>query len=93
MCIRDRPPDVDVHAARGDETLGAPHRVEQLIAGKNLVGASGKIIQQPEFEGAERNGFPGAGDAIGGGVDAQQTELDGFFREMCIRDRTYTMQR
>src|SRR5712692_5975737 len=57
--------DVNVHAARRNEAICSPHRVEQLIPGKDAVWARSKVVEQPEFERAKRYGFSGTAHAIG----------------------------
>src|SRR5436190_1631471 len=73
-------PNVNVHAARGNESIRSPHRIEQLIAGKDAVGARSKVIEQPEFERAERHGFPGMAHAIGRRINRQLADLNGARR-------------
>src|SRR5271169_6068925 len=51
--------DVNVDAARSNEAIRSPDRIEQLIAGENAVWARGQVIEQPELESAERHGLPG----------------------------------
>src|SRR6266849_4145049 len=69
--------NVNVHAARRNESIRSPDRVEQLIASKDAVWARGKVIEQPEFERAERYGFPGMADAIGRRINGQLADLNG----------------
>src|SRR4029077_17448321 len=57
--------DVDIHAARSDEAIGAPDGVEKLVAREHAVRPRSQVIEQPEFERAERNRLPGMTDAIG----------------------------
>src|SRR5579872_2732558 len=47
--------NVHVHAARGDEALGAPDGVQQLIACKHAVGPRREIIQQSKFQRGKRD--------------------------------------
>src|SRR6202047_3599081 len=63
--------DVNVHAARSDETIGAPDGIEKLIARENAGRPRSQVIEQPEFERAERNGLPGMTHAIGRRIDGQ----------------------
>src|SRR5271156_6463886 len=71
--------DVHIDAARSDEALGAPDRIEQLIASENAIGAGGEKIEQAKFEGAHGYGLTGARDAVSGGVNAESANFDGFF--------------
>src|SRR5712692_5010971 len=72
--------DVDVHAARSDETIGAPDGIEKLVARENAVRPRSKVIEQPEFERAERNGLPGMTDAIRRRINGQFADLNGAGR-------------
>src|SRR5256885_1304429 len=68
--------DVDVHAARSDEAIGAPDGIEKLVACEHAIGTRGEVIEQPEFERAERNGLPGMADAVRSRVDGQLADLE-----------------
>src|SRR5467141_682793 len=68
--------DVNVHAARRNEAIRSPDRVEQLIPGKNAVWARSKVIEQPEFERAERYRFPRMTHAIRRRVNRQLADLN-----------------
>ena len=72
--------DVDVHAARSDEALGAPDGIEQLITSENAIGTGREEIEQAKFEGAHGHGLAGAGDAVCGGIDSQGADFYGLFR-------------
>src|SRR5712691_4642207 len=72
--------DVDVHAARSDEAIGAPDGIEKLVARENAVRPRSQVIEQPEFERAERNGLPGMTDAIRRRIDGQLTDFNGAGR-------------
>src|SRR5580658_3780560 len=72
--------DVHVHAARGDEALGAPDSIEQLIASEDAIGTRREEIEQAKFERAHGYGLAGAGDAVSGGVNAQGANFYGLFR-------------
>src|SRR5229473_8368509 len=72
--------DVHVHAARSDETIGAPDGIEKLVARENAIRPRSKVIEQPEFERAERNGLPGMTDAIRRRIDGQLADLNGAGR-------------
>src|SRR5260370_22024495 len=69
--------DIYVHAARCNEAIRSPDRIEQLIPSKDAVGARSKVIEQPEFERAERYGFPGMAHAIGRRINRQLADLNG----------------
>jgi ATP-dependent Clp protease ATP-binding subunit ClpB len=56
--------DVNIHAARSDEALGAPDGIEQLIAREDAIGTGSEKIEQTKFEGAHGHGLAGAGDAV-----------------------------
>src|SRR5229473_60552 len=75
-----QPADVDVHAARSDETIGAPDSIEKLVARENAIRPRSKVIEQPEFERAERNGLPGMTDAIRRRINGQFADLNGAGR-------------
>ena len=68
--------DVNVHAARCDEAVGAPDGVEELIAGEHAVGTRGQVVEQAKFERAERDGLSGMADAIGSRVDSKAADFD-----------------
>src|SRR5260370_34604549 len=72
--------DVNVHAARSNEAIRSPDRVQQLIPGKNAVWARSKVIEQPEFERAKRYGFPGMTHAIGRRINRKLADLNGARR-------------
>src|ERR1700730_9732400 len=72
--------DVHVHAARSDETIRAPDGVQKLVARENTVRSRCKVIEQPEFERAERNGLSRMTDAIRRRIDSQLTNLNGAGR-------------
>src|SRR5712692_1426380 len=72
--------DIDVHAARSDETIGAPDGIEKLVARENAVRPRSQEVEQPEFKRAERNGLPGKTDAIGRRIDGQLANLNGAGR-------------
>src|SRR2546430_15172364 len=72
--------NVNVHAARRDESIRSPDRIEQLIPSKDAVWARSKVIEQPEFERAERYGFAGMADAIGRRINRQLADLNGARR-------------
>src|ERR1700676_5147500 len=72
--------DVDVHAARSDEAIGAPDGIEKLVARENTVRPRSQIVEQPEFERAERNGLSRMTDAIRRGIDGQLANLNGAGR-------------
>src|SRR6266850_1086691 len=72
--------NVNVHAARRDESIRSPDRIEQLIPSKDAVWARSKVIEQPEFERAKRYGFPGMADAIGRRINRQLADLNGARR-------------
>src|SRR6266849_1270466 len=72
--------DVHVHAARSDETIGAPDGIEKLVARENTVRPRSQEVEQPEFKRAERNGLPGMTDAIGRRIDGQLADLNGAGR-------------
>src|SRR5713226_4195857 len=72
--------DVNVHAARRNEAIRSPNGIEQLIPCKDAVWARSKVIEQPEFERAERYGFPGMADAIGRRINRQLADLNGARR-------------
>src|SRR3989440_4339981 len=72
--------NVNVHAARRDESVRSPDRIEQLISSKDAVWARSKVIEQPEFERAKRYGFPGMADAIGRRINRQLADLNGARR-------------
>src|SRR5262249_14662547 len=40
---------IDIYTARGDEAVGAPDGVEQLIAREHAVGARSEVIEQAKF--------------------------------------------
>ena len=67
---------VYVHAARSDEAIGAPDGVEQLIPGEDAIRTRSKVIEQTEFQRAERNGFSGMADAVRRRVDGQFADFD-----------------
>src|SRR5258708_35734233 len=69
--------NVNVHAARRNESIRSPDRIEQLIAGKDAVWARSEVIEQPEFEHAERYGCPGMAHAIRRRIDRQLADLNG----------------
>src|SRR6267143_42143 len=72
--------DVNVHAARRNESIRSPDRIKQLISSKDAVWARSKVIEQPEFERAERYGFPGMAHAIGRRINRQLADLNGARR-------------
>src|SRR5713226_2029414 len=72
--------DVHVHAARSDETVSAPDGIEKLVARENTVRPRSKVIEQPEFERAERNGLPGMTHAIRRRIDGQLADFNGAGR-------------
>src|SRR5258708_513417 len=72
--------NVNVHAARRNESIRSPDRIEQLIPSKDAVWARGEVIEQPEFERAERYGFPGMAYAIRRRIDRQLADLNGARR-------------
>ena len=68
--------DVNVHAARSDEAIRSPDGIEQLIPREDPVRARSKVIEQPEFKRAERNGLTRMAHAIGRRIDGQLADLD-----------------
>src|SRR5712692_7266773 len=84
-----QPADVDVHAARSDETIGAPDSIEKLVARENAVRPRSQVIKQPEFERAERNGLPGMTHAIRRRIDGQLADLNSAGR---VRRRLRTAE-
>src|SRR6266849_6581775 len=84
--------DVDVHAAWSDETIGAPNGIEKLVARENAVRPRSKVIKQPEFERAERNGLPGMTDAIRRRINGQFADLNGAGRvrgRLCAAEQRF----
>src|SRR5260370_15095838 len=72
--------DVSGHAARRDEAIGAPNSIEKLVTRENTIGPRSKVIEQPEFERAERNGLAGMTDTIRRRIDGQLADLNGAGR-------------
>src|ERR1700737_3724360 len=72
--------DVDVHAARSYETICAPDGIEKLVARENSIRPRCKIVEQPEFERAQRNGLPRMTDSIRRRIDGQLADLNGAGR-------------
>src|SRR4029077_16560320 len=68
--------DVNVHAARGYETIRSPDGIEQLIPREDPVRARSKVIEQPEFERAKRNRLPRMAHAVRRRIDRQLADLD-----------------
>src|SRR3990172_6584964 len=64
-------PDVDVDASRRDEALLPPHGVEELVPGEDAVRTRGEVVEKPELEGGELNGFSVPLYAIGARVDGE----------------------
>src|ERR1051326_2324718 len=46
-------PDMDVHRAGLDIDVGAPHRVQQLLAAEHAAGMLDQMVQQFELGGTE----------------------------------------
>src|SRR5579864_3261017 len=73
--------DVNVHAPRGHEAVRAPDGIEKLVARENAVRPRSQVVEQPEFERAERNSLPGMTYAIGLRIDGQLADLDSARRD------------
>ncbi len=71
-----QPANVNIHAARRDKPLGAPHGVQQLIAREHAIRPRCQIIQQAEFQRRERHRLAVVRHAVGGRVDHQPAHLD-----------------
>ena len=61
--------NVHIHAARRHKAVSAPYGIEQLIARKHAVGAGCQIVNQTEFERAQRERLACPSDTVGGGSD------------------------
>src|SRR5882762_7944810 len=81
--------DVNVDAARSDEAVGAPDGIEKLVARENTVRPRSQVIEQPEFERAERNGLPGMTYAVRRRINGQLADLNGAGR---VRRRLRTAE-
>src|ERR1700704_829624 len=68
--------DINVDAARSDEAIGAPDSIEKLVARENTVRPRSHVVEQPEFERAERNGLPGMTYAIRRRINGQLADLN-----------------
>src|SRR5579864_3455696 len=68
--------NINIHAARRDEALGAPHGVQQLIAREHAVRARRQVIQQAKLERRKRHRLAVARHAIRGRIDRQTARLD-----------------
>src|SRR3990172_4260329 len=67
-------PDVDVDASRRDEALRPPHGVEELVPGEDAVRTRGEVVEEPELEGGELDGFSVSLDTIGARVDGERPD-------------------
>src|SRR5215470_18959443 len=71
-----KPAHVNVHTARRDEAIGAPDRIQQLVASENAVRSRGQIIEKAELQGAEDHGFSGMGDAVGRRINGELSNFN-----------------
>ena len=74
-----QPANIYVHAARRDESLGAPYGIEQLVASEYPVRPRRQKIEQTEFQRAHGHRFGGSGHAIGCRINAQRADFNWFF--------------
>src|SRR5258706_363283 len=81
--------NVNVDAARSDEAIGAPDGIEKVVARENPIRPRCKVIEQPEFERAKRNGLPGMTDAVRRRIDGQLADFNGAGR---VRGRLRTAE-
>src|SRR5882724_12966786 len=70
-------PDIHIHTARCHESIRPPHCIQKLIPRKNAVWARSKVIEQPEFERAQRNRLSRMANAIRCWINRQFADLDG----------------
>src|SRR5215471_19429472 len=74
-----KPAHVNVHAARRDEPIRAPDRIQQLVASENAVRSRGQIIEKAELQSAEDHRFSRMGNPVGRRINAELANLDGMW--------------
>src|ERR1700722_6695952 len=63
--------DININATRGNEAIGAPDSVKQLVPGEHAIWARSKIIQQTKLKCAEWHCFSGMTHPIRSWVNSQ----------------------
>jgi hypothetical protein len=68
--------DVNIDGPRCHVGSVAPHRIQQMVAGKDATKVAGEVIEQAEFRGGGGNGLPANGQDHGGGVDGDISDFE-----------------